>query len=986
MKTLFKIFLVGFVLLLVALVGGYFLVTNAGFQKRMLEGKLPAGSSIKHVHVTTSSLQLTELTLVMPDGMRIKVAEVDTSFSPLAAIFDNTLKVGALDVDGLVVQLPTTQAVLDPVDPSGGSAPSSATPPGEIIGKSPAEAPAASPWEAVNSIGSLDWLLDIELIKLNGKLVDGSGNTYVFDVKSGAIRPSLETVVDATLQLVSSEPIQSGLKEFNSSALLRFTQKATGGFEQVHLESETSGKDDNGREVLALSNKLDLSFNGFEETADLAIEFKSNVARPEIFMPELVNMGALNLEGSASAKVDGVVMTLTAAQLGLSVNSAEVVALNLKKALNLGGKQNLSGELLEVKIVDLPFAWFNPWLPEGMFVDAAPFSAQLSIAGLSDGAMELRALSPLRVGPVTVRNVEQMLLQEATLVVNPMVRVNPDQSVVYELKALQLLDRYGEILSGAASGQTKVPAEASSNPLAGQTADVKLKIGLQELFQQPMLADKASVLGGSLEVTLAIDGAADFPLTAQGSIQGLRPVSMPGQAKDYRFATQLKSISDTIWGLGLNFEAGITDRPSTTLQLSAQADVTATPLSFKADLKSPQVTVADFDVLVAAFTAKDSMSAPTPSVPVRTGPAGTPPSTRQPTIGDTAVRPPWADLKGEASVDVKAVHLKTGQTVRDVTANAVVSEPLLQFSNLSARLGEGSMSGSGEVRYQGTQANAYTLLANLGFKGIDPSIFSQKQSGSFPVSGQFDGQFNFTGTGYSLEAAADNSVGGLIITGTNGLLTAFELDNRSQVGLGIAGILGQKFDRPGVTALAETIPYFKNMRFENFVFELKRGVDRKVMIPQLKFVGDSLLIDGSGMIAATSLTDVMSQPLQLGLEFGAKGRLTDHLETLKLLRPTVSEDGFRRWNKKVNLGGTLGNPDTSEIMDLLSGAARAAFDKPSSAPAVSPQPQAAEDGQTNAAPETQPAVQEQPREKTKSEKRRDEIEMGLDLLNNVFGN
>lgn len=985
MKTFFRIFLVGFVLLLIVLVGGYFLITNAGFQKRMLEGKLPAGSSIKHVHVTSGSLQLTELIVVLPDGTRVKVAEVETSFSPLAALFDNTIKVGELEVGGLVVQLPaTTLADANTAGSGTGSGNSGTTSPNPIATKPQPTEPAANPWETVNSIGSLEWLLDIERIKLNGKLIDGAGNTYVFDVKSGAIRPSLETVVDATLQLVSSEPIQSGLKEFDANALLRFTQKATGGFEQINLTSDTSGKDASGQEVLAVTNKLDLAFNGFEETAELNVEFKANVDRPEVFMSELANMGALNVEGSASAKVNGAVMTLTAADMGLTVNSAEVLALNLKKALNLGGKQNLSGELLELKITELPFVWFSPWLPKGMFVESSPFSAQFSLTGLPDGAMELRALAPLRVGLMTVRNMEQLILQEATLVVDPMVRVNSDQSITYELNGLQMLDRYGEILSGQVSGKATVPAEGASNPFAGQTANLNLKIGLQELFQQPVLQNKASVLGGTLDMALAIDGSADFPLRAQGNIQGLRPRSMPGQTKDYRFSTQLKSISEEVWGLALNFESGIVDRPSTTLQLSAQANVAASPLTFKADLKSPQVTVADFDVLAAAFAPQESMSTPTPSAPARPTPNAKSPTTR-PKMSEGSMPPPWADLKGEASVDVKAVHLKSGQTIRNVTAKAIVSEPLLQFSNLSAKLGDGTMGGSGEVRYQTAQTNAYTLLANLGFKQIDPSIFSKKQSGSFPVMGQFDGKFNFTGAGSSLESAVEDSTGDLTITGTNGVLTAFELDNRSQLGLGVAGLLGQQFERPGITALAETVPYFKNIKFDNFILELKRGADRKIMIPQLKFVGDSLLINGSGLIAATSFNDVLDQPLQLGLEFGAKGKLTNYLETLQLLKPVVSEDGFRRWNKTVNIGGTLSDPDTNQIMDLLSGAAKSALSKPKSKPAPTDS-QATVEGQSNTSTEAQPAVEAKPREKTKSEKRRDDIEMGLDLLNSVFGN
>ena len=975
MKTFIRIFLVCLVLLLVVLTASYFLVINAGFQKRVLIGQLPEGSSIKRVHVTADSLQLAELIVALPDGTRIKVAEVDTSFSPLSALFDQTIKIGALQVEGVVVQLP---AISD--RSKGGSTASipvnRSSEHNSTKAVSPAVETATKPWEVINTIGNLEWLLDVEQIKLSGQLIDGNGRTYALDLQSGAISPSAVTVVEASLQLISNEPIFSGLKEFDSNSSLRFSQKKTGGFEQVKFEFSTIGKDTDGAEVLAVSNHLDLAFNGFEETADLTVDFRVSVLRPEIFMPELVKIGALNLTGTVAGNVSGTVMTLSKANAKLAANGTEVLALDLKKPLNLGGKQNLSGELLALKLTQLPFEWIGPWLPEAMSIQSTPLSAQFSVTGLSDGAVELRALSPLRIGPITARNLEQTILQETTIEIDPVVRVNAGQSVVYEVKQFRLLDRYGEVLSGQVSGRFVKPVAGVSDPFSGQTVNVKLKAGLQEVFQQSLLKGKASILGGTVNLTLKVDGASDFPLSLQGVIEGLRTSSLPGQAEDYRFATQLKNISPDIWGLGLNFESGSTDRPSTSLQVSAQADLDASPLTFKADLTSSQLSTADFDVLIAAFTPKALAPAPTPR-PVLRAPAALTSPANNPAVMSNSVPPAWAAVKGEVSVNVQVVRLKSGQVIRNVTAKALVSEPLLRLSDLSAKLGDGILSGSGEIRYAAREANAYSLLAAFGFKEIDPSFFSKKRSGSFPIQGLFDGVFNLTGSGSTLDEAVDSSVGDFKITGTNGVLTAFELDNRSQLGLGVMGLLGKQFDRPGISAIAETVPYFKDIRFDSFVLELKRGADQKVMIPQLKFIGESLLIDGYGMIAASNIQDIMDQPLQLGLELGAKGKLVHYLETLQLLKPVVAEDGFRRWNKAANIKGTLGDPDTSEIMDILSSAAKSALSKPQS-----PEPATVEGPTTTPVEaETQPL-----REKTKSEKRLDEIGMGLDLLNTILGN
>ncbi|MAW20383.1 MAG: hypothetical protein CML10_02075, partial [Puniceicoccaceae bacterium] len=64
-----------------------------------------------------------------------------------------------------------------------------------------------------------------------------------------------------------------------------------------------------------------------------------------------------------------------------------------------------------------------------------------------------------------------------------------------------------------------------------------------------------------------------------------------------------------------------------------------------------------------------------------------------------------------------------------------------------------------------------------------------------------------------------------------------------------AGILGQSLNRPGMTAMAQAVPYFKDMKFESFTLQLVRGKDKQVRIPELKLMGDNLSISGHGAIA-----------------------------------------------------------------------------------------------------------------------------------------
>jgi len=982
MKTLFRICLIGFVLILVLLVAAYFVVTDAGFQKRILEGRLPQGSSIRDIRITTNSLEFSELILAMPDGTRLKVDRVNTSFSPLAFLFDNTIQLGALNVDGLLVQLPeTTAAAGDLISTDSGSVVSETNKkPMEPEANSDSSTASDNPWDLINQISDLQWLLEIESIQLDGRIKDASGSSYEFDISSGAIRPSTETVIDASLTLVSGEPTQAGLKELNSDLQLRLKQKEHGGFEQSSFESDTVAKDLNGRDVFSVRNTFELAFDGFEETASIAATFAADIQRPEFFVPEFQDVGALQVEGRLQADVDGMVVTLSDADLGLHTEGLELLSLDLKQALNLGGKQNLSGELLSLEIKQLPLSSANPWLAKGMSIIGVPLDAVIRVTGLEEGGMEIGSEVPIRVGPVSIEDVAKQYLQDATIVVDPLIRINADHSIEYELRALQFLDRYGEVLSGSISG-TLMQSDRTTNPLAGQQAKIDLDIRLQELFMQPSLKDKVSVLGGRLGLDVVVDGDGEFPLIARGELRGLRPRSVPGSIKDFRFTGQLQVLPSEAWGLGLNFEAGSVGRPSTSLQLSGQAQPGSSPLAFKVDVTGKRLSQSDIDLLTAAFSPNESTTEPQSNTP--TNPP--PPSVDAPVELKVSVAPPWSEFKGDLTIKLDEFVLTSGQSIEAFSAKASISEPLLRLSDITARAGKGRLNGSAEVGYDAERSNAYDAQVNMGFQQFDPAFFSRKPFGSFPVQGRFDGQLQVQGSGETLEGVLERAIGDLKITGRNGVVTAFELDNRKQLGLGIVGILGQQFDRPGIAALTNTIPYFKDIGFESFVLQLTRGKDRKIRIPQLCFEGDSLLINGTGIIAATSFENFMEQPLSLALELGARGRLTHYLETLQLLQPTASEDGFRRWNQNVNIDGTLADPNMEQLMDILKTAANNAIVKPKRHP-----PRAADGGTGNQAPvgaelaQPKKAAKTQ-KEKSKEEKLLDDIEMGLDLLNTVFG-
>lgn len=969
MKTLFKILLTLFLLVIGLLAVAYFIVTRPGVQKRMIEAQLPEGSTLEHVQVTPSKLILRGVDIRSPDGSRFRVERMESGFSPMAAIFDQTIRLNGLEVEALMVQLPKAQAYASTSTTTDSSRNDRPVDPSTEKSDRPVDgtAPADNPTDALYALGQLEWLLDIDSINVEGIIIDAYENRYAFDIVSGKIAPGLETDLEASLKLESQEALEGGLQNFVSQVRLHFKQNKTGGFESLSLDSSTSGSNASGASLLTASQTLALQVDASGENAQLTFSAKVDLPEPGVFMPELSALRGLILQVELTADAKGSVLTMNQANIDLTAEGQSIATVKLEQALTLGAEQQFAGRLMTVDLINLPLAWLNPWLGNGLELAGAPFAAQILLLGTSDGTLEVQTEQPLEWGPFSLVQEGQTRLENLSLRVNPVVRIDPDQTIHYDLSDFQLADRYGSFLSGEASGQKKAAPEGSL--FGGLQSEVALEIGLAELLQQPALDGQAGVLAGRAKLRLTVNETAEFPARIEASINGLRARNQPGSRQDYRLAVQLKRSGGGIYALGSNLQAGLESRPSTSVQLSGQVQPDQSPVHFQLDITSSAITQRDLDILLAAFTPEESATAPS-----ITAPGDRPQPTTSTSSGGTpgpepAIRPPWADLDGSANVQIDQLTLNSGQMVREISAQAVISEALLEVRQITASLQDGRITGQARVDYTAAGASPYTVVSQLNFENVDPSVFSQKRSGSFPVRGQFNGDFKLDGSGPTLQGALENSEAGLLITGREGVLTAFELDNRSQLGLLGAGILGQQLDRPGISAMAQAVPYFKDMRFENFTLNLTRGRDKVVRIPELSFLGDNLRIEGQGLIAASRLDEVLQQPLQLSLTLGAKGRLVDYLETLQLLGPQTGPDGFRGWKRTIDIGGTLLDPDTSALEEILSEAARRAIRGRSAQEATSN----AEGNIANP-------------EKTKQERRRDEIDMGLDLLNSVFGN
>lgn len=980
MKTLLRLFFAFIVLIILLLGATYFYLTNPGVQKRIVDENLPAGSSIESVHVTLRSIELTGLNIAAEDGTKLAVAELRGDFSPMAAVFGKTVKVGELVASGVQIDLPEPTEEASEVTRSSPQATEEASDSDELYSDeadAAIETEQAEGFQGLYEIGQIPWLLDIASIHVDGALTDGRGGDYSFELNSSAILPGQETTLIAALTSRFAEPEANGLQHFKAELALSFQQKITGGFDSFRIELTADGKDATDTSLLAIRQLVDFEIDDESKTATAIIQLNADLQKPEIFMPELSQFGRILVVSDAEAKLEGEQLILNKAEFTASSDGRDVVAVDLKKQLVLGGAPNLEGDLLDLRLIEFPSAWLKPWLPSDLMVSFAPLSIGAKVSGTSDGAVQVRFDAPLQLNQLQVAQAGAAMINGLDISILPELTANADESLDLSLSDISITDQYGTILSGGVTAQVEANAGQEGKPLEGVLAEANLQIKLQPLVNQPVLIGQTSIMSGDLTLRAKVDGSAAMPLQLDAQLSKLRARGLPGKSQDYSIEVDAANPAGQQWQAMVELLAGRASAPGTDLRINGSADLESQPLKFDVQLTSEQIRQSDLQVLAEAF--KPVESAPSPSEPAATKPANAPVVAQPQANVVVDNRPPWADLDGLATVQIDRLELNPRQSIEQISAKLVVSEPLLELSDLAAKFGSGQLSGSARVDYAPAQADAYQMLVDVQVKELDPSIFAT--SGSFPVSGLFDIVLKLDGSGATLDEALERSDSGLQVLGKDGVLTAFEMDDRQVAGIGLlGGILGKELDRPGISAVTEVLPYFKDIRFSELTVDLGRASSGRVDVSEISMLGESILFDGSGSIDASSWDDIMTAPMDLRLLLGAKGPLEAPLETLNLLEAEAGDDGYRRWNREIQVPGSLSSPDTGSLKKVLMDAAGSALRKPSK----EAQADASVSEQTNT-PESAEPEEPEKEDRTGSEKTIDEVEMGLDLINSLFG-
>jgi hypothetical protein len=631
------------------------------------------------------------------------------------------------------------------------------------------------------------------------------------------------------------------------------------------------------------------------------------------FRPELASVGSVRLTAEFGLarrgdviRVEQLTADLAAGKPVGSVRALQPFEFN-PKTRELAA--NPTQDLFALVLQGVPLTWAQPWL-EGFTVTGGDLRGEF-VASAGNEGLVLRPKSPLAVDQLSVRQGDRPLLERVDLALTASADYAPQgwQAVISSLTAK----------SGAAP---IVTMEAKVGQLAGADRPIKatgkLSVNLPAALAQPAATGALRLANGTATLDFSTSLGAKQELQAQLALSDLgidpriSPEKLPG------LTTELRADREASGKITLNLPV-VVERGGRRSDLNITGSVAPDKTGYVVDahLTSEQLVLDDLKAFVAPLFPATNDAASEKNPP-----------------RDTA--PPWEGISGQLTLALKKVVYSPEFQVADVGGTLRIEAGSVKVVNLRAGTGgEGEIKLSGGVLFNSKVMEPYSLQAQLDLENFESvPLFRALDPGKpATVEGRFNVASRLNGTGANLAVLVAQTKGDFQLVSKSGIFRGLRSDTAeaikaapstlSGIVTGIGSLLGkdiaEKAEKLGsdinkrgkvvsdiATTLAE-IPY------DQLSVSLVRDASLNVELKDFTLISPEVRLGGVGLVTYQREVPLLTQPLDLRLQLGARGKLADLMKRGSLLGEAQDSLGYFAFSLPIHVGGSLANPDLSDL-------------------------------------------------------------------------
>ena len=565
------------------------------------------------------------------------------------------------------------------------------------------------------------------------------------------------------------------------------------------------------------------------------------------------------------------------------------------------------GELLAVEARGVPLEWLQPVLAD-IKLQGEGLHGRL-VAAARDGGMALRTTAPLRVSGFNLEQNHRLVLEQANLSTELSADYNP-QGWQIAVNNLVLSSR----------GESLLTANLRAGGIQGGDEPIKatgkVNLNLVPLGKQPPAAGVLALTAGTVAMDFSAVVGANQELQASVKASGL---TVPDAILPVVEA-KLRASRDEAGAISFNVPVTVTaanPQRVSDLILAGSLALESNGGRLQARLGGTQIYVEDMQVLSVVLAAVPSNAEVAPSG------------------ADNA--PFWHGWTGEVALDVKSLFYTPQFELRNVGGTVRLESGALELEGIKAGAGEtGALNLRGAVNFTSNRVEPYDLNAEVKVKDFDSvQLFRALDSTRAPqVEGRFDLDSKLTGQGRTPLDLLDRTRGEAKLTSTGGVFRLLSADVSSKVeqagkiaAVGafignVAGVLGKGGkDATNFANKAQAVSEFSKLltaiAYDQLTVAVIRDDDLNTTLQNFSLISPEMRLSGQGSITAVEGKSVLEQPLSLELQLKARGRTGSALQYLHVLASEPDTLGYSACNLPLKVGGTLLQPDTSELQSAL---------------------------------------------------------------------
>lgn len=633
-----------------------------------------------------------------------------------------------------------------------------------------------------------------------------------------------------------------------------------------------------------------------------------------VVKPELSAIGAIKItadfdlaQRGDSTRIDRLQAAIAGVRPVAAVRSLQAFEFNAKTGeLKVADPTH---ELVVISLQGLPLAWVRPFLKD-LALTGGDLSGEFA-ATANNGGFALRPRAPLTLTGINLAQSGKPLIRSVDL----SLMVTADYSPAgwqADVSSLTL----------ESAGASLFKLEAKAGQLIGKDQPLKAtgkwSASIPALLAQPVAEGAAGFVRGNASGDFVVTVAAKTGVQANLAFTDLAADPKLTAEKLPTITAEIRAEIAADGKITLNAPLLFArDGRKSDLTLAGTVATTPSGTAVDAKLTSTLLVVEDVQILAAPFA---GTTAPVPA---------------KPSVRDE--KPVWAGLTGRIALTLKKVVYAQKFEVADVGGTIRIEAGSLKLDGVRAGFSEGSeLKLNGGVTFTATSPEPYALAANLDVTNFDPApVFRALNPNQPPtVEGKFTVASQLAGNARNLGELGDRAHGDFTLTSKGGVFRALSSDVSSKVeaatktasavaflGNVASAVTGRK-EYGDVASKAEAVAALSKMisaiQYDQLNVVLSRDAALNTVLKDFTLIAPELRLAGTGKVTRQEKTGLLAQALTMQFQLGARGHTGDLLKALGALDASKKDDlGYLASTLPLNVKGTLGKPDTSELQSAL---------------------------------------------------------------------